>query len=70
MATSNLRKAIALGSVAIFLLVEFSLFYDFFYRFRFLWNQGKLFEFFLSLVLYFWSLVGALLATHSNGRIN
>jgi hypothetical protein len=30
MSTSNLRKAIALGSVAVLLLAEFSLFYDFF----------------------------------------
>ena len=61
MSDSNLRKTIALGSVAILLLVEFSMFYDFFYPFRFLWNQGKIIEFFLSLILFFWSLLGAFL---------
>jgi len=61
MSDFNLRKAIALASVAILLLVEFSFFHDFFYPFRFLWNQGKLFEFFLSLILFFWSLLGAFL---------
>ncbi|MEJ2181206.1 MAG: sulfatase-like hydrolase/transferase [Gammaproteobacteria bacterium] len=66
MSNSKLRKAIALGSVAILLLVEFSLFYDFFYPFRFLWNQGKLFEFFLSLILFFWSLLGVFLIFFSD----
>ena len=61
MSNLNLRKTIALGSVAILLLVEFSMFYDFFYPFRFLWNQGKIFEFFLSLILFFWSLLGVFL---------
>ena len=61
MSNSNLRKTVALGSVAVLLLVDFSLFHDFFYPFRFLWNQGKLFEFFLSLALFFWSLLGAFL---------
>lgn len=61
MSNSNLRKTIALVSVTILLLVEFSLFYDFFYPFRFLWNQGKIIEFFLSLILFFWSLLGAFL---------
>ena len=61
MSNSNLRKTIAVGSVAILLLVDLSLFYDFFYPFRFLWNQGKLTEFFLSLILFFWSLIGAFL---------
>ncbi|MGD8569123.1 MAG: sulfatase-like hydrolase/transferase [Gammaproteobacteria bacterium] len=58
MSNSNWRKIIALASIAILLLVEFSLFHDFFYPFRFLWNQGKIIEFFLSLVLFFWSLLG------------
>ena len=43
------------------MLVEFSLFYDFFYPFRSLWNQGKIIEFFLSLILFLWSLLGAFL---------
>ena len=61
-----MRKTIAIGSVAILLLVEFSLFYDFFYPFRFLWNQGKVIEFFLSLILFLWSLLGALLIFFSD----
>lgn len=61
MSNYNLRKTIALGSVAILLLVEFSMFYDFFYPFRFLWSQGKIIELFLSLILFFWSLLGAFL---------
>jgi glucan phosphoethanolaminetransferase (alkaline phosphatase superfamily) len=61
MANPKLRKAIALGSVAILLLIEFSFFFDFFYPFRFLWNQGRIIELFLSLVLFFWSLLGAFL---------
>jgi len=56
-----LKKSIALASVAILLLIEFTFFYDFFYPFRLLWNQGKIIEFFLSLVLFFWSLLGVFL---------
>jgi glucan phosphoethanolaminetransferase (alkaline phosphatase superfamily) len=55
------RKTIALASVAILLLVEFSFFCDFFYPFRFLWSQGKTIELFVSLILFFWSLFGAFL---------
>ena len=58
MSNYNLRKTIAIGSVALLLLVEFSLFHDFFYPFRHLLNQGKIVEFFLSLILFFWSLAG------------
>ena len=61
MSGSNLRKTIALGSFGIFLLAEFFMFHDFFYPFRFLWNQGKIIEFSLSLVLFVWSLSGAFL---------
>ncbi len=61
MSNYNLRKTIALGSVAILLLVEFSMFNDFFYPFRFLWNQGKIVELLLSLALFVWSLLGAFL---------
>ena len=57
----SLRLTIALGSVAILLLIEFSMFYDFFYPFRSLWNQGKIIGFFLSLILFFWSLLGVFL---------
>lgn len=61
MSNSNLRKTIALGSVAILLLAEFSLFHDFFYPFRTLWNQGKIIELSLSSILFLWSLLGAFL---------
>ena len=61
MSNYNLRKTIATGSVAILLVIEFSLFYDFFYPFQFLWNQGKTAEFFLSLILFFWSLLAVFL---------
>jgi len=57
---------VALGSVAILLLVEFSMFYDFFYPFRFLWNQGRTIEFGLSLILFCWSLSGAFLLFFSD----
>ena len=69
MANSKLRKSIALGSVAILLLIEFSFFFDFFYPFRFLWNQGKLIELFLSLILFFWSLLSAFLMFFSGRSI-
>ena len=57
----NLRKSIAVVSVAILLRVEFSLFYDFFYPFRFLWNQGRIVELVLSMVVLLWSLTGVFL---------
>lgn len=66
MSNSNLRKTIALGAVAILLLVEFCMFEDFFYPFRFLWNQGKIIEFFVSLILFVWSLLGAFLIFFSS----
>jgi glucan phosphoethanolaminetransferase (alkaline phosphatase superfamily) len=56
---ANLKKTIALGAIAILLLIEFSLFYDFFYPFRSLWNQGRIIELLLSLILFFWSMLGA-----------
>ena len=59
--STNWRKIIALGLVAILLVVEFSLFHDFFYPFRSLWNQGKIIKFFLSLILFLWSLLGVFL---------
>lgn len=61
MSTSSLLKTIASVTVAVLLLVEFSLFHDFFYPFRFLWDHGKLFELIMSLVLFLWSLFGAFL---------
>ncbi len=61
MLSNNLRRTIALGSVAVLLLVEFSMFHDFFYPFRFLWDQGDIAELFLSLILFIWSLLGVFL---------
>jgi len=69
MANSKLRKSIALGSVAILVLIEFSFFFDFFYPFRFLWNQGKLVEFFLSLILFCWSLLAVFLIFFSDRSV-
>jgi glucan phosphoethanolaminetransferase (alkaline phosphatase superfamily) len=69
MANSKLRKFIALGSIAILLLIEFSFFSDFFYPFRFLWNQDKLIEFFLSLILFCWSLLSVFLMFFSGRSI-
>jgi glucan phosphoethanolaminetransferase (alkaline phosphatase superfamily) len=65
MSHSRVRWAVALGSVAILLLVEFSLFQDFFYPFRHLWNQGRIFDLFVCLFLFFWSLLGAFLILFS-----
>lgn len=61
MSNSYLRKALALGSVAILLLVEFHMFHNFFYPFRFLWSQDKLIEFSLSSILFFWDLLAVFL---------
>ncbi len=61
MLNTNLRKTISVVSVAILLLVEFSLFYDFFYPFRFLWNQGRIIELLLSMVVLLWCLTGVFL---------
>ncbi|MEJ2200421.1 MAG: sulfatase-like hydrolase/transferase [Desulfuromonadaceae bacterium] len=61
MENSKLKKSIAIWSVAILLLIEFSFFYDFFKPLRLLWNQGRIIELFLSLALFLWSLLGAFL---------
>lgn len=65
MSRSRVRWAAALGSIAILLFAEFSLFQDFFYPFRHLWNQGRIFELFLTLFLFLWSLLGAFLILFS-----
>jgi len=57
---------IALGSVAILLLVEFSLFHDFFYPFRFLWANGKIAELALSSIIFLWSLLGTFILFFSD----
>lgn len=69
MADSKLRMSIALGSVAILLLIEFNFFHDFFFPVRFLWNQGRLIEIFLSLLLFFWSMLGTFLLFFSGRSI-
>ncbi|AOY87717.1 hypothetical protein BKP64_05765 [Marinobacter salinus] len=61
MANQGLKKAIGLAAVSIVLLVEFSMFYDFFYPFRFLWSQGLITELLLSVVVFLWSLAGVFL---------
>ena len=66
MSNYDLRKTVALGLLAVLLLVEFSMFNDFFYPFRVLWNQGKLIELLLSLVLLLWSLLGLFLIFFSD----
>ncbi len=54
----NRWKIIASGLIIILLLVEFSMFHDFFYPFRFLWKQGRMVELLLSSLLFLWSLSG------------
>lgn len=56
-----LKMAVALVSIVILLLVEFSQFHDFFYPFRILWDQGDILELSLSVIIFFWSLVGTFL---------
>lgn len=65
MSCSPVRWAVALGSIAILLFAEFSLFQDFFYPFRYLWNQGGIFEVLVTLFLFLWSLLGAFLILFS-----
>ncbi len=65
MSKYNVRKTIAVGSVAILLFVELSKFHDFLYPFRFLWRQGSIGELSLSLALFLWSLSGAFLVFFS-----
>lgn len=69
MSNSCLRKIVALGAIAILLSVEFSMFYDFFFPFRFLWNHDKLVQLLLSLVLLFWSLAGVFLIFFSGRSV-
>ncbi|AOY88035.1 hypothetical protein BKP64_07545 [Marinobacter salinus] len=56
-----MRKILSLGTVSILLLVEFSMFYDFFSPFRFLWSEGKVIELILSVLVFLWSLAGVFL---------
>jgi len=47
--------AVATAIIAIVLVVEFSMFHDFFFPFKFLWEQERISELLLSLFLFFWS---------------
>lgn len=55
---TNFRKIVALVIVAITLLLDFNLFYDFFYPFSYLREQGERVELFLSLIVFLWTLLG------------
>lgn len=57
----NFRMAVAAGSITALLLVELSMFYDFFYPFRILWNQGHTIELILSITILLLSMVGVFL---------
>jgi len=61
MSNFNLRMTIAIVLVAALLFTEFSMFYNFFDPFRVLWDQDKIIELLLSLILFFWSLLGSFL---------
>lgn len=56
---ANLKKIVASGIVATVLLFDISLFYDFFYPFYYLWEQGELVTLFLSVTVFLWTLLGA-----------
>ncbi|MCK7549651.1 sulfatase-like hydrolase/transferase [Marinobacter koreensis] len=58
MSNHGLRKAIGLGSVAILLALELSMFEDFSYPFRILWSQDRITELLLSVAVLLWSLAG------------
>ena len=66
MSKNQLKKTAALGLFTMLLLAEFSMFQDFFYPFRFMWDQGRIIDLALSLVLFFWSLSGAFLIFFSD----
>lgn len=57
----NSRGAVASVSVFALLLIEFSFFDDFFFPFRFLWQEREYAALALSLALFLWSLFGAFL---------
>lgn len=61
----RLRWAVALGIANSLLLYEFSLFHDFLFPFRYLWNQGRTQALLLSTALFLWSLIGAFLILFS-----
>lgn len=65
MSNQSLSKSISLGAVSILLLVEFGMFYDFFYPFRFLWCHGEVTELLLSVVVFVWGLAGVFLLLFS-----
>lgn len=61
MANSQVKQSIALAAVAILLIIEFHFFHDFLRPSISLWNQGEIIELFLSLMLFFYSLLGVFL---------
>lgn len=61
MLKNKLKKFVAFMSVLLLLCLELSMFDDFFYPFRFFWDQGKIVELLLLSALFVWSLLGALL---------
>ncbi|MBW7471682.1 sulfatase-like hydrolase/transferase [Marinobacter sp. F4218] len=66
MSKLSLRKTISLAAVSLLLLVEFGMFYDFFYPFQFLWSQGQITELLLSVMVFLWSLAGVFLVFFSD----
>jgi|GEM_PF-1295963 len=65
MSKHSLSKAVSLGAVSILLLVEFGMFYDFFYPFQFLWRHSEVTELLLSVMVFVWSLAGVFLILFS-----
>lgn len=65
MANHPINKAIAVGAVSVLLVAEFSTFYDVFYPVQFLWDQGKVAELILSVLVFLWSLAGVFLLLFS-----
>ena len=61
MSFTRLRQFVAVGLVALVLLVDFHLFYDFSFPFRYLWSEGALAELLLSVTLLLWSVLGSFL---------
>ncbi len=62
----NQRKIIAAGLIVVLLLVEFGMFHDVLYPFRYLWDQGRIVELLLSSLLFLWCLLGAFLLFFSD----
>jgi glucan phosphoethanolaminetransferase (alkaline phosphatase superfamily) len=61
MARSKIKKGVALVSVALLLLAELRMFDDFFYPFRYLWDEGRVGVLVLVSIGFVWSLLGTFL---------